>query len=335
MIISDHNLDKEIFIIAEIGNNHEGDFQTALDLVDAASSTGVNAVKFQTFIPELYYASSEKNRIKTLKNFQLSIDEFKKIKNFAKQKGLIFFSTPFDLESAKSLNTLQDIFKISSGDNTFWHLIKEVASYNKPTIISTGTSGFEELERIYNYFEENKQLNNLIFLHCVSSYPVPNDEANLLMIKKLIKKFKNIRIGYSDHTLGIEAATCAATLGARIIEKHFTLDKNYSNFRDHQLSAEPNEMKTLVKRIRDVEDFLSPNKPDIQPCEETNLSLIKRSMAASKDIDKGRKITLEDIIYLRPGSGFSEIMESKVIGKHTSKTILKGELFSKDNIIFL
>ena len=335
MIISDHNLDEEIFIIAEIGNNHEGDFQTALELVDAASTTGVNAVKFQTFIPEKYYASSENTRIETLKNFQLSNDEFKEIKHFANRKGLIFFSTPFDLESARFLNPLQNIFKISSGDNTFWPLIKEVASYKKPTIISTGTSGFEELDRIYNYFEENKQLNNLIFLHCVSSYPVPKDQANLLMIKKLAKKFRNITVGYSDHTLGIEAATCAAALGARIIEKHFTLDKNYSNFRDHQLSAEPKEMKILVERIREVEDFIRPDRPDIQPCEETNLSLIKRSMAASNNIDKGKKITLEDIIYLRPGIGLSETMERKVIGKITSKSILKGEMFSKDNIVSL
>lgn len=335
MNICDHNLDEKIFIVAEIGNNHEGDFKAALELVNAASSTGVNAVKFQTFIPEKYYACSEKTRIKTLKKFQLSNDELKEIKLFANSKGLIFFSTPFDLESANFLNPLQELFKISSGDNTFWPLIKEVAAYKKPTIISTGTSGFKELDRIYNYFKENNQLNNLIFLHCVSSYPVPKDQANLLMIKKLAKNYQDITIGYSDHTLGIEASTCAAALGARIIEKHFTLDKNYSNFRDHQLSAEPKEMKLLVERIREVEDFIKPDGSDIQPCEKSNLSLIKRSMAASRNIDKGRKLTLEDIIYLRPGLGLSEAMESKVVGKLTSKSLLKGELFSKDNIVSL
>lgn len=333
MIICNHNLDKEIFIVAEIGNNHEGNCQTALELVEAASSTGVNAVKFQTFIPEKYYERSQTNRIKTLKRFQLSYDNLIKIKNYAESKGLIFFSTPFDLESARFLNSIQDLFKISSGDNTFWSLIKEIASYEKPTIISTGTSGFKELDRIYNYFKLNSELNNLIFLHCVSSYPVPREQANLLMIKKLIKKYKNIKIGYSDHTLGIESATCAAALGARIIEKHFTLDKNFSNFRDHQISAEPKEMKLLVERIKEVEDLIRPDMPDVQSCEKTNLTLIRRSMAASRNIDKGIKLTPDDIIYVRPGLGFSEDMEKNVIGKITSKSISLGELFSKDNIV--
>lgn len=335
MIICDHNLDEKIFIVAEIGNNHEGNFQTALELIDAASSTGVNAIKFQTCIPEKFYACSEPTRIETYKKFQLTSDNLKKIKTFANSKGLIFFSTPLDLESAKFLNPLQNLFKISSGDNTFWPLIKEVASYKKPTIISTGTSGFTELDKIYNYYERINQLNNLIFLHCVSSYPVPTDQANLLMIKKLAKKYKNIKVGYSDHTIGIEAATCAAGLGARIIEKHFTLDKNYSNFRDHQLSAEPMEMKLLVERIREVEDLIKPDMPDVQLCEKTNLTLIRRSMAASRNIDKGNKLALEDIMYVRPGSGLSEDMERKVVGKITSKSISKGELFSKDNIISL
>ena len=335
MKICEHNLNEKIFIVAEIGNNHEGDFQTALELVEAASSTGVNAIKFQTFIPEKYYASSESTRIEMLKKFQLSNDNLKEIRNFAISKGLIFFSTPFDLESARFLNPLQDLFKISSGDNTFWPLIKEVASYRKSTIISTGSSGFKELDRIYSYFKDKELLNKLSFLHCVSSYPVPKEQANLLMIKKLVKKYKNINVGYSDHTLGIEAAICAAALGARIIEKHFTLNKNYSSFRDHQLSAEPNEMKVLVERIREVEDLIRPDMPDIQSCEKPNLTLIKRSIAASKNIDKGSKITLEDIIYLRPGLGLSENMEKNVIGKITSKAILKGELLSKDNIVSL
>ena len=335
MFICDHNLNNEVFIVAEIGNNHEGDLQNALDLVDAASSTGVNAVKFQTFIPEKYYASSETSRIEKLNKFKLSKDDFKEIYDFAISKGLIFFSTPFDLESAKFLNNIQSLFKISSGDNTFWPLIKEVSSYNKPTIISTGASGFCELDRIYSYFAANNQLKNLSFLHCVSSYPVPKDQANLLMIQKLSEKYKNINIGYSDHTLGIEAACCAVSLGAKIIEKHFTLDKNFSDFRDHQLSSEPDEMKLLVKRVRDIQKLISPNKPEIQPCEEENLKLIKRSMAASKDIGEGKELSLEDIMYVRPGFGLSEEMENKILGKKTSKFISKGELFSKDNIVSL
>ena len=334
MSICNQNLDKEIFVVAEIGNNHEGNLQNALDLVDAASHTGVNAVKFQTFIPERFYSASEISRIEKLNKFKLSQEDFKKIKDFASSKGLIFFSTPLDIDSAQFLNKIQPLFKISSGDNTFWPLIKEISSYKKHTIISTGASGFSELDRIYKYFEANNQLSNLSFLHCVSSYPVPMDQANLLMIKKLSKRYKNIKIGYSDHTLGIDAACCAVALGAKIIEKHFTLDKNFSDYRDHQLSAEPDEMKLLVKKIRDFQKLMSPNQPDIQPCEEENLKLIKRSMAAANNIKEGEELSLKDIMYVRPGFGFSGEMENKLLGKKTSKFISKGELFSENNIVF-
>ena len=165
MSICNQNLDKEIFVVAEIGNNHEGNLQNALDLVDAASHTGVNAVKFQTFIPERFYSASEISRIEKLNKFKLSQEDFKKIKNFASSKGLIFFSTPLDIDSAQFLNKIQPLFKISSGDITFWPLIKEISSYKKHTIISTGASGFSELDRIYKYFEANNQLSNLSFLH--------------------------------------------------------------------------------------------------------------------------------------------------------------------------
>ena len=334
MSICNQNLDKEIFVVAEIGNNHEGNLQNALDLVDAASHTGVNAVKFQTFIPERFYSASEVSRIEKLNKFKLSQEDFKKIKDFARSKGLIFFSTPLDIDSAQFLNNIQPLFKISSGDNTFWPLIKEISSYKKHTIISTGASGFHELDRIYKYFETNNQLSNLSFLHCVSSYPVPMNQANLLMIKKLSKRYKNINIGYSDHTLGIDAACCAVALGAKIIEKHFTLDKNFSDYRDHQLSAEPDEMKLLVKKVRDIQKLMSPNQPDIQPCEEENLKLIKRSMAAANNIKEGEELSLKDIMYVRPGFGFSGEMENKLLGKKTSKFISKGELFSENNIVF-
>lgn len=334
MSICNQNLDKEIFVVAEIGNNHEGNLQNALDLVDAASHTGVNAVKFQTFIPERFYSASEVSRIEKLNKFKLSQENFKKIKNFASSKGLIFFSTPLDIDSAQFLNNIQPLFKISSGDNTFWPLIKEISSYKKHTIISTGASGFHELDRIYKYFEAINQLSNLSFLHCVSSYPVPMDQANLLMIKKLSKRYKNINIGYSDHTLGIDAACCAVALGAKIIEKHFTLDKNFSDYRDHQLSAEPDEMKLLVKKVRDIQKLMSPNQPDIQPCEEENLKLIKRSMAAANNIKEGEELSLKDIMYVRPGFGFSGEMENKLLGKKASKFISKGELFSENNIVF-
>tara|TARA_B100000965_G_C19586148_1_gene755828 strand:- start:651 stop:1643 length:993 start_codon:yes stop_codon:yes gene_type:complete len=328
MKLGKKDLTKSIFIVAEIGNNHEGDLQTALNLVDAASQTGVDAVKFQTFNPKKYYAISEIERIKKLEEFKLSYDDFVKIKDFAEERNLIFFSTPFDIDSAKFLREIQSIFKISSGDNTFWRLIKEVNSYNLPTIISTGASNLKQIDKIYDYWKRSEELSKLCLLHCVSSYPVPVEEANLRMIKQLISRYKDITVGYSDHTLGIEAAVSSASIGARLIEKHFTLDKNYSSFRDHLLSADPKEMKLLVERVRQIELLYGTQDCEVQPCEENIIGHIKRSLAANKNLNKGTVIKPEMIMCVRPGKGIPEEDEYKIIGTTLKKNMIAGELFT-------
>ena len=332
MKIGKKDLKKSVFIVAEIGNNHEGDLQTALDLVDAASKTGVDAVKFQTFNPKYFYAISETERIKQLEKFKLDQDNFRQIKDFAEEKKLIFFSTPLDIESAKFLREIQNVFKISSGDNTFWKLLKEVSGYNLPTIISTGASNLKEIDKIYNYWHASDKLSKLCLLHCVSSYPVPKEEANLKMIKQLKSRYNGITIGYSDHTIGIEAALSSASIGARLIEKHFTLDKNYSSFRDHLLSADPKEMKLLVERIRDIELLYGNKDSEIQPCERNIIGQIRRSLAASENLKKGTVIKQEMMMCVRPGKGIPEEEESNLIGKKLRKNMVLGELFTLENI---
>ena len=213
---------KKVFIIAEIGNNHEGNFELAKKMINAAAATGVDAVKFQTFIPEKYISNVDQLRITKLRKFKLSYDQFNKLSLLAKKGINIFFSTPFDIESAKFLNTVQPIFKISSGDNNFYSLIETVLRFKKPLIISTGASNISDIEKLYKKISKNFKLkNNLSFLHCVSSYPVPNNETNLASISYLKKKFPKAVIGYSDHTLGIDAAAFSVIAGARIVEKHF------------------------------------------------------------------------------------------------------------------
>ena len=198
---------KKIFITAEIGNNHEGNFQLAKKLIVEAKKCGVDAVKFQTFIPDLYVSNEDKTRIKRLKKFQFSQDQFKKLSQFCKKVGIIFFSTPFDLESAKFLNKIQNIFKISSSDNDFDLLIRCVAKFNKSLIISTGLAELGLIKRLKKIvFSEWKKLKKkknrkLILMHCVTSYPVKDEEANLMVIQNLKKNFKKCIIGYSDHIL--------------------------------------------------------------------------------------------------------------------------------------
>jgi sialic acid synthase SpsE len=306
---------KKTFIIAEIGNNHEGSFNVACKLIKEAKKAGVDAVKFQTFDTKNYVNQNDVKRFKRLKNFELTNEEFYKLSLLAKNKNLKFISTPFDINSAFFLNKIVDCFKISSGDNNYYQLIEQVLKFKKNTIISTGLLNFKDIINLYKFIKKLKFNNSKIaFLHCVSSYPAEDKEANLLSISFLKKKFP-FAIGYSDHTLGIHAAIVASVLGAKIIEKHFTLDNNYSKFRDHQLSLNPVNMKYLVDSIRSVEYMMGKEQKIIQLSEKKNLSSMRRSLYLSKNINKNSKIKAKDVSIVRPFVSLEPFDLNKVVGK--------------------
>jgi N,N'-diacetyllegionaminate synthase len=337
MKIGNINTKNKVFIIAEIGNNHEGNFELAKKMIVEASNAGVDAVKFQTFIPEYFVSVKDQSRINRLRSFQLSYKQFKELSKIANKKGLIFFSTPLDIESAKFLNTIQPIFKISSGDNDFYPLIETVADFEKPIIVSTGVADIKTIKKVYDkifkvWSTKKKSHLNLALLHCVSSYPVPNEQANLASISYLKKIFPKVVVGYSDHTIGINAAILSVIAGARIIEKHFTLDKNYSDFRDHQLSADPEEMCMMVKKIREAEKMLGREEKKIQQCEKEMNILGRRSIAVARDLISGTKLTRSDLIWVRPGNGFSPGNEKKIIGKKINRSLKMGEIIMKGDL---
>ena len=337
MKIGNINTSKKVFIIAEIGNNHEGNFEIAKKMINKAASIGVDAVKFQTFLPEHFVSYEDKLRLNRLKDFQLSYKQFTELAKIAKKKGLIFFSTPLDIKSAKFLNTIQPVFKISSGDNNFYPLIDVVANFGKPMIVSTGVADISTINKAYNKIKKvwsikKKSHQNLAFLHCVSSYPVPIEQANLASISYLKKLFPKVVIGYSDHTIGIKAALLSVVAGARIVEKHFTLDKKYSNFRDHQLSADPEEMRMMVNQIREAEKILGKEEKKPQNCEKAMNLLARRSIAVSKNISKGTKLTRSDLIWVRPGKGFSPGNEKKIVGKKILRNLQMGEIIKKSDL---
>jgi N,N'-diacetyllegionaminate synthase len=308
---------KKTFIIAEIGNNHEGSFNVACKLIEKAKKAGVDAVKFQTFETKNYYNHNDVERFERLKKFELTKEEFYKLSLLAKNSNLKFISTPFDINSAFFLNKIVDCFKISSGDNNYYQLIEQVLKFKKNTIISTGLLNYKDIINLYKFIKKLKFNNSKIaFLHCISSYPVEDKEANLLSISFLKKKFP-LTIGYSDHTLGIHAAVVASVLGAKIIEKHFTLDNYYSKFRDHQLSLNPVNMKHLVDAIRSVECMMGKEQKIIQPSEKKNLFSMRRSLYLSKDIDKNSKIKIKDVSILRPFASLEPLDLNKVVGKTT------------------
>jgi len=303
------------FIIAEIGNNHEGSFNVACKLIKEAKKAGVDAVKFQTFETKNYVNQNDFERFKRLKKFELTKEEFYKLSLLAKNNNLKFISTPFDINSAIFLNKIVDCFKISSGDNNYYQLIEQVLKFKKNTIISTGLLNLKETINLYKFIKLLKFNNSKIaFLHCVSSYPTKEKEANLLSISFLKKKFP-FTIGYSDHTLGIHAAIAATVIGAKIIEKHFTLDNNYSKFRDHQLSLNPVNMKHLVDSIKSVEYMMGKEQKIIQLSEKKNFSSMRRSLYLSKNISKNSKIKAKDVSIVRPFVSLEPFDFNKVVGK--------------------
>ena len=259
------------FIIAEAGINHNGKIELAKKLIDIAKKSGADAVKFQTFkskdiisnyAVKLNYqkknSKDSESQLKMLNKVELKFTDFDILKNYCRKKNILFMSTPKNIDSAIYLNKLNmNIFKIGSGEAINYPLIRKIKSFKKKTIISTGMCTLEEVEKIVMIFKGN--LKNLILLHCTSLYPCPDDECNLLSIIKMKKKFKNVKIGFSDHTMGIDAAPAAVALGANVIEKHITLN-NLMSGPDHKASLNLNNFKKMVKKIRKIENLLGFEK---------------------------------------------------------------------------
>ena len=334
MKIVNYDTEKKVFIIAEIGNNHEGSYSLAEEMIGKAAEAGACAVKFQTIVPEKLVSISQKDRIEQLKRFQLTYDEFERLNKVAKHENILFLSTPFDIESVHFLNSIVPAFKIASGDNNFFPLIEVIAQTGKPIIMSAGLIDLLEVRKtidfILNIWNENAIDQDIAILHCVTSYPTALEEANLSAIKEL--QSLNVTIGYSDHTIGTEAAVLSVALGARIVEKHFTIDKNYSDFRDHQLSADPNEFSQLVERVEIASKLLGQSRKTVQESEKLVMEKIRRSIVARKDLDENTVLTLDDISWVRPGGGLAPGNEEMVLGKRLKVKVAAGELITLDNL---
>lgn len=325
------------FIIAEIGNNHEGSIKNAIKLIVSAKKSGADAVKFQIFNPYKYSSIKDKKRIEQLKRFALKKTDIEKLKRKCDNLGIIFFATPFDLESAEFLNKKQNFFKVSSGDNDYIDLLEKIRSFRKPVIISTGLTDIKGIIRIVRYFQKikfYKKKENLCLMHCVSAYPASIKNINLKSISFLKKKFPNVTIGYSDHTIGHKVACLSYVLGAEIIEKHFTLSNNFSKFRDHKISCNPKSFKKFVNEINNLKNILGDLNKKLNKEEKKNLQIIRRKLIFNKNVKKGNKIKKKDLLMVR--SEDKGIFASKleiVLNKKLNKNVKKNEnLLSQDLI---
>lgn len=335
MIIGNKNTDEQVLIIAEIGNNHEGNFDTAVRLVHAAADCGVDGVKFQTFKTEKFIRMADTARFERLKSFELTYSQFSQLSQLAHSLGMLFISTPLDLESAQFLDLIIDAYKIASGDNNFYPLLDEVAKTGKPLIISTGASEPElivnAISVLENGWRKYNKRSDLAILHCVSCYPAPENQVNLQILTYLAEKYR-YSIGYSDHMMGIEASVLAVACGARIIEKHFTLDNSFSSFRDHQLSADPKDMSELVRRIRSASVLIGSKDKKIQPCESELSIAIRRSIVAGINMEMGHSIGFSDLMWIRPGDGLAPGNEYKLLGKRLIRSVKFGEPLHESDI---
>lgn len=340
------NENNQSFIIAEAGVNHNGKIDMAKKLVDAAVKAGVDAVKFQTFSTDrliikdtkkakyqINNTGNKESQYDMLKKLELSFEDHKIIKDYCDKNNITFLSTPYDAESADMLDQLGVLaYKVSSSDNTNLPFLKYLSKKDKPVILSTGMSYLGEISEAVRVFENNN-FKDLILLHCVSNYPISMEKVNLKAIKTLKENFNTI-VGYSDHTAGIGAAPYSISLGAKVIEKHFTLDKDLSG-PDHKASLNPSELKETVDLIRKVEKAMGTGikAPILE--ERDSKKKLQKSIVSKKDISKNEVITEDKLTTKRPGTGISPIYIDEVVGKKINidiekDTILKINMLKED-----
>lgn len=320
----------KVFIIAEAGVNHNGSIEIAKKLIDEAAKCGVDAVKFQSFKAKnlvtkvAKQADYQKENMKKevsqyemLKALELSYDDHIELINYSKEKGIMFLSSPFDLESIDMLMELGiEMFKVPSGEIENVPYLKKIAKTGKKVILSTGMSNLSDIEFALDILRE-AGAKDISVLHCNTDYPTKMEEVNLTAMNTIGNAFL-VEIGYSDHTKGIEIPIAAVALGAKIIEKHFTLDKNMEG-PDHKASLEPDELKAMVDSIRNVEIALGNGIKALTNSEKKNIKVARKSIICSSYIKKGEVFTEENLTIKRPGTGLSPKMWDKIIGKKAQR----------------
>lgn len=317
------------WIVAEIGVNHEGNEDVAVDLIRKAAAAGADAVKFQTYVPEHYISIEQSERLERVRRFCLTRDAFKRLAKIATEEKVIFFSTPLHSSDVDFLDKIAPLFKISSGDLTYLELIRHAAGKGKPLIISTGAGNENEIgaaiEAAMSARPDIAKQGNLMLMHCVCAYPTSDKEANLRNISWLKKKFE-LPVGYSDHTLGTKACELAVAAGAVSLEKHFTYRKEDQDFHDHHISADPSDLRQLVDAVRNAETYLGKTNRIRSEAEKDILENMRRSLATVRALKSGYILTRNDLTSVRPAWGIEPNRLEDVIGKSLVNDLAKGAI---------
>lgn len=325
----------KIIIIAEIGVNHEGNFNSAKKMIELAAVIGVDYVKFQSYTPNIFVALNDSARLNRVTKFALAKEEFNELSVFAKTFNIGFLSTPITEDWVDILNPICPAFKIASGDITFKPVIQKAAQTGKPLIISTGAATLDEIDQAVGWVEKevgSKNLpDHLILMHCVSAYPAPIDQANILSIPFLKERYK-LSVGYSNHVVGMNACLAAVALGADVIEVHFTDCKEGREFRDHALSFDQNDLKFFIQASHKIKQSLGIYTKEVQACERDGIPLLRKGIIAARDLKIGTVITEEDLMFARPATEFSSNEIHMLLGQKIKIDILKGYLIPRNAI---
>lgn len=321
-------MSKHVLIIAEAGVNHNGSLELAKQLIDKAVDAGVDIIKFQTFKSEKLVSKAAKQaeyqqrnigkkdegQLAMLKKLELSQADHEELIAYCKEKGIRFFSTAFDMDSIDYLHSLNmGLWKIPSGEITNYPYLRKIAQYQEPVILSTGMCELADIEAALNVLLEfGVKKEQITILHCNTEYPTPFADVNLKAMLEIGEKF-SVQIGYSDHTKGIEVPIAVVALGATVIEKHFTLDKNMEG-PDHKASLEPDELKAMVSAIRNIEQALGSGHKTISESERKNIEIARKSIVAACHIKAGELLTEENLTVKRPGNGINPMRWNEVVG---------------------
>jgi N-acetylneuraminate synthase/N,N'-diacetyllegionaminate synthase len=336
MKIGEHDIDKRVLLVAEIGANHEGSFEAAKALLQNAAEAGADAVKFQAYyIRALRFISpqADPERFEGSQRNELTLDQFRELAERTRGAGLTFLCTCFDPDTVDALNDDLPAFKVASGDLTNVPLLRAVAATEKPILLSTGMGTDEEIRRALEVIAGGSDISRLadrvVLLQCTASYPCPPSQVHLRAIPHLRREF-GVRVGYSDHTLGMLACQAAIAAGARVIEKHFTDQKDGRTFRDHALSADPSDFRTLASAAREIEELRGDDAKTVQPVEEVNLKPMRRSIGVCRDIAAGTRLTEEMLVALRPAVGWPAEEIDALIGRTLTRPLAAGELIQPE-----
>lgn len=336
MNLFNKDLKGDVIVVAEVGVNHEGDPEKARTLLRLAAEAGADAVKFQAYTPARFIASDDAERLERVSRFALSDDDFRALAQDAKELGVAFFASAISEDQVPFLAELGEAIKIASGDIDFEPVIRAAAQSGRVVILSTGTATIDEVDRAVAWVRDEvgdaALAQRLVILHCVSAYPTPLAEANLMSIPYMKERYAPVPVGYSNHVIGPEAAIAAVALGARMIEVHFTDCKDGRAFRDHALSADPDDLRYLVSTLPDVAKARGVCEKRPQPCETGMASAIRKGVVAARNLPEGTVLSRQDLMFARPATEFPAGQVQDLVGRTLKRALSAGAVVRRDDV---